>query len=304
MCEIIVVSDYKEANLITHGGRFHADDVMATVILMKYLGVAKVYRALKLPNDVSKDVIIYDIGEGAFDHHQIGRNGTRINGVPYASAGLVWREFGYKILSDSYDKNYVWKNMDKLVIQGIDAIDNNEMPRVDYPVDPLNISKILSSFNPTWNCEESYDEAFVRAVKFAEIVFDNSLRLSKSKSAAKQPVEDAIDNSKDGIMILNPFSPWRAVLFASENPKAKDIEFVVYPSNRGGYNWMCIEEDFNSKVHRRDVPKEWWGASEIELRRKTGIPTIRFCHVDGFIGGAETLEDTIKMVKLAQRLTS
>lgn len=301
MCEITVVENCKEANLITHGGRFHADDVFATVILMKCLGIAKVYRAIKLPKDIPDNVIVYDIGFGAYDHHQKGGNGKRWNGVPYASAGLIWRDFGGKLLENSCDSAYVLNIVDKGIIQGIDAIDNFDVPRIDYPTDIMSISQAVSFFNPVWDSDENIDEAFVKAVKFAEIIFDNVLKAAESKAKARQPVEDAISKADGNIMVLSPFSPWKNFLLKSENPKAKEIEFVVFPSNRGGYNWCCVDKDFYGREHRRDVPREWWGCAVEELRKKTGVPTANFCHVDGFIGGAETLEDTIQMVKLASK---
>lgn len=298
MCEIIVVNNHEEANLITHGGRFHADDVFATVIMMKYLGTAKVYRAIELPK-VKNNVIVYDIGWGAYDHHQKGGNGVRYNGVPYASAGLVWKEFGRAILNSSCDPYFVWKNIDKKIIQGVDAIDNYVMPRADYPIQPMSISKVISLFNPTWTSDESEDEAFIKAVRFAEVIFDNMVKSAESKAKARKIVGEAIENSSKHIMILNPFVPWQDFLFNSDNPKAKDIHFVVFPSDRGGYNWVCISKEFNRYENRKDVPKEWCGCTSEELQKLTGIATAKFCHVDGFIGGAETLEDTIKMVELA-----
>ena len=85
-----VVKDLKEANCITHSGKFHADEVMATVILEKIMTV-NLLRVSKVPKTINPDVIVFDIGGGKFDHHQENKNGERENGIPYASSGLVWR---------------------------------------------------------------------------------------------------------------------------------------------------------------------------------------------------------------------
>ena len=84
----------KEANAITHGGVFHADEVLATVILSKVLGDVTVCRTFKVPEELPKDVIVYDIRYGEFDHHQKGGNGVRGNGVPNAACVLIWKEIG------------------------------------------------------------------------------------------------------------------------------------------------------------------------------------------------------------------
>ena len=302
MCEIIVVDNYEDANLITHAGRFHADDVFATVILMKYFGVAKVYRAIEVPINVRKNVIVYDIGGGLYDHHQKGGNGTHYkSGVPYASAGLVWRDFGKYVLKNSSDPCFVWKTIDKRVIQGIDAIDNYVMPPVDYPAQPMSISKAISNFNPTWNSDENVNEAFVRAVRFAETIFDNMVKSAEARVEAQDIISAAIENSCNHIMVLEPFAPWFEFLYSSTNPKAQEIDFVVYPSNRGGYNWECVSKEYGGREYRKSVPKKWHGCNAEELRKITGIETAKFCHSDGFVGGAETFEDAIKMINLVYK---
>ena len=85
----------ESANACTHGGIFHADEVVASVILAKYHAMYfesnefVVCRTFKVPEDLNPDAIVYDIGGGQFDHHQRGGNGCRENGVPYSSAGLI-----------------------------------------------------------------------------------------------------------------------------------------------------------------------------------------------------------------------
>ena len=100
-------------------------------------------------------------------------------------------------------------------------------------------------------------------------------------------------------MLLNQFAPWQDFLFASENPKSSDIQFVVFPSNRGGYSWQCVPDAPGSFGQRKPVPAEWRGASAAELQELTGITTANFCHPNGFMGSAETLADAIAMAKLA-----
>ena len=39
----------------------------------------------------------YNPKENKFDHHQEGWNEKRGNGIPYATTGLIWKEYGKKI---------------------------------------------------------------------------------------------------------------------------------------------------------------------------------------------------------------
>lgn len=296
---IKLTTDVKAANVITHGGVFHADDVIATVILEKVLSDITVCRVFKVPEEINDDVIIYDIGSGKFDHHQPGGNGTRKNGVPYASAGLIWREFGHEFLSSTCNPDMIWNLVDKNLIQGIDATDNGTMPMADYPVHSLSVSQIISGFNPTWDSSVSADESFLKAVTFAKTIFDNILTTAASTAIAEDIVEKAIECSEGHIMLLDRFVPWQNYVFSSANPKADEIQFVVFPSNRGGFNWQCVPDAPGGFGQRKPVPVEWRGLNGSDLQKVTGISTATFCHPAGFIGSATTVEDAIALAKLA-----
>ena len=294
----------EQANVVTHGGVFHADEVLATVILSKVLGDITVLRTFKVPEGLSDNVIIYDIGFGRFDHHQKGGNGARENGVPYASVGLIWKEYGHQIVENTANPELVWELIDRDLIQGVDATDNGAMPKTESEstgpvVRNMSFSAIISSFNPTWDSSEDPDEAFIKAVEFAETVFENTLKNATAKAKAQKIVEEAIEKSQEHIMVLEQFVPWQEFIFASENPKAAEVQFVVFPSNRGGYNWQCVPDVLGSFGQRKTVPSEWRGLSGENLQRVTGVPTANFCHAAGFLGSAETFEDAYALAKLA-----
>lgn len=299
MTTIKTTKEMTKATAVTHGGVFHADEVIATVILSKILDDVTVFRTFKVPEELADDVIVYDIGRGEFDHHQKGGNGSRENGVPYAACGLIWKKFGHEVVADTPNPELVWNLIDRDLIQGIDAVDNGTMPAADYPAQAMSFSQVISGFNPNWDSSEDADEAFVKAVAFAEVVFDNMLATAVSKAKAQQIVEEAIEASEEHIMVLDQFVPWQDFIFASENEKAGDVQFVVFPSNRGGYNWQCVPDAFGSTGQRKPVPTEWRGLNGSDLQEVTGVETAVFCHQAGFIGSAKTLEDAIALAKLA-----
>ena len=287
------------ANVVTHGGVFHADEVLATVILSKVFGDITVLRTFKVPEDLPDDVIVYDIGSGKFDHHQKGGNGTRENGVPYASAGLIWKEYGYKLLKSTIYPELVWNIIDRDLIQGVDAIDNGAMPKSSSVAHNMSFSNIISSFNPTWDSNEDSDEAFIRAVEFAKIICENTLKNAESKVRAEKIVNDAIEISQEHIMVLSQYVPWQEFVFSSEIAKAADVQFVVFPSKRGGYNWQCVPDVLGGFGQRKPVPSEWKGLSGENLQKVTGVPTATFCHPAGFLGSAETFKGAYELAKLA-----
>lgn len=296
---IKTTKNQEQATVVTHGGVFHADEVLATVILSKVLGDITVLRTFKVPENLSNDVIVYDIGFGKFDHHQKGGNGTRKNGVPYAAVGLIWKEYGHKLVEDTL----VWELIDRDLIQGVDATDNGapkpESESTGPVVRNMSFSNAISGFNPTWDSNEDSDEAFAKAVEFAEIVFENTLKNATAKAKAQKIVEEAIEKSQEHIMVLDRFVPWQEVIFSSENAKASEVLFVVFPSNRGGYNWQCVPDVLGGFDQRKPVPSEWKGLSGEKLQKVTGITTATFCHPAGFLGSAETFKDAYALAKLA-----
>ena len=300
---IKMTNDFKKANLITHGGVFHADDVMATVILEKIFGCVTVCRVSEVPKDLDANIIVYDIGGGQWDHHQKGGNGTRKNGVTYAAAGLIWRDFGNDVIKKfSTNTNFyeVWNSVDKMLIQGIDATDNGFVNNPNYQeVSSMSICQLISNYNPLWDEETNYDYAFVRACKVARETLENVIKKAISTCKAKKYVKEAIDSSSNHIMILKQFVPWQRHLYLSTNPKAMEIWFVIYPSLRGGYNWQTVTTDLKQHIPMKPVPQEWCGLKGEELQKITGVNTAIFCHDGGFVGSAETIQDAIKMAQKA-----
>lgn len=296
-----IVKKTSEANAITHSGVFHADEVMATAILNKVFDNLILCRTFKVPAEVAAPVIVFDIGGGQYDHHQKGGNGCRENGVPYSSCGLIWRDFGHMIpeVSESANPELVWSLIDRDLILGIDAIDNGKMPKTDAICKPMTVSAAISGFNPSWDSTEDSDTAFLKAVEFTTLILDNALAYAVSKAKAESIVEEAIDRTEGPVMVLDKFAPWQEFIFSSKNEKAKDILFVVFPSNRGGYNWQCVPVSLGSFAQRHPVPQEWRGLNSKALQDVTGVNTATFCHNAGFIGGAETLEDAIRLAQIA-----
>lgn len=288
-----------EATAITHGGVFHADDVMTAVILSKVFGNITLLRTFKVPEDISDDIIVFDIGMGKYDHHQRGGNGARDNGVPYAACGLIWKAFGPQLLEGVENAELVWKLIDRDLIQGIDANDNGVMPKADYVAENTSFSRIISDFNPGWDSDVEPDEAFAEAVQLATMVFNQALKQAMSKAKAQTLVEEAITASENGLMVLERFVPWQEFVFNSQNPKAESVLFVVYPSNRGGFNWQCVPDRLNGFGQRKPIPSEWKGLREADLQLATGVATATFCHPTGFIGGAATKADAIAIAMKA-----
>lgn len=305
MRNVRIVHNIKDANAITHAGSFHADEIMATVMLAQFQDI-NLMRVLEVPKGVSEDIIVYDIGEGKFDHHQKDVKEKRpYSATPYASAGLIWKEYYREILPlfDCPKKYYedVMIDVDKTLIECIDGSDNGVRPfagKSFYRV--KSIYQVISNFNPLWDEGEIEEERFLEAVDFANIVFVNSVRNSVAKYKAKDIVEKAIDEINGHTIILSSYMPWEDHIFNSKNDKAKRVWYVIYPSKRGGYSVQCVPDKPGSFGQRHCLPKEWHGLRDGALREKCGIKSAIFVHSTGFMGSCRTLEDAKEMARIAE----
>lgn len=315
-------------NLYTHDGQFHADEVFATAMFSIISDDLNIVRGSD--TDLPKDTvnwIIYDIGGGELDHHSPEnkeRNGTHPGTViPYAACGLVWKKYYRDVLEaldcpESY-MDTVFRRVNTSLILGIDAADNGYDPvlgvmedlnldehiRTDIAAQArvgMTVSQVIKDFNPPWNSSMDPFEAFMDAVSFAKDILLNRIDSVISSLDGRDYVQQCIYYSSDHMMIMDEFAPWEGVIYSrsSFDPKAHDIWFVISPALRGGWNVQCVLNNSDDRTsYRCALPESWYGLRYEELQTASGIPTAIFCHPTGFLAGAETKSDAVKMAQRA-----
>lgn len=296
--EIKIVDNESEADFITHSGTFHADEVMATVILLNKFGSLKLFRCNKPTNT---NAFIYDVGFGDFDHHGIDFDLKRHNGIKYASCGLVWQKFGMDIINKLKidDIESFVESVDKNLIMDIDRDDNGQALDNAPKIKQQSIPNLIAAFNPAWNDDLKENECFLNAVYFANTIFNNIIKKMRAKEDARKIIEEKIDESKDGVLILDCYMPWKDIVLSSNNKKAEEILYAIFPSKRGGYNVVATPISVGSFDVKKPFPKEWAGKEDEELKEISGVDTITFCHKNLFICACKTFEDAIRIAKIA-----
>ena len=262
----------------THGGQFHADDVFSAALLKILWPDIKIIRGNKVPDNF--DGLIFDIGLGKFDHHQ-KNNECRPNGVPYASFGKLWREFGLKIVS----KNAFLK-IDKCLCSPIDYADNTGK------FDTLTMA--IKSMNSPWFSNSNNYSEFIKAVNIAKELLLATIKKVENDEKAEILLESNILVDNNGIIILQKYVPWKKLI-------GTDAKFVIYPSNRGGYNAQIVA-DINHPA-TWGFPPEWYGLTKEELVEVSGIKELNFCHISGFVVNGSTLDSVINACNLAINFT-
>lgn len=265
---------------LTHGGRFHADDVFSTALLQIICPEIVVKRVFKVPEGYAEKGLVFDIGGGTFDHHQMGAP-VRENGVPYAAFGLLWREIGEELLGEDEAAKF-----DEQFIQPLDLDDNTGC---GHP-----LANMIADFNPLWDEDIAPDDCFRQAVPVAKTILEKRFRNIRGIGRARQLVENALQDMTDGIVVLPRFAPWKAVLIDSP------AEFVVYPSQRGGYSAQVVPVPGGTEA-KIPFPAAWAGKEEKELPIISGIPSLRFCHAGRFLIATQTMEDAMDACKKARQ---
>ena len=262
----------------THGGKFHADDVFSSALLLYLNPEITIFRGSKVPEDFSG--IVFDIGRGEFDHHQKDSR-IRENGIPYAAFGLLWEALGADILGEElaakFDEDFV------------QPLDNN-----DNPGEKNELATLIGNFNPSWDARGGSDDAFFQAVRVAGMILENKFERYRGNERADKRVEELLQkhDPADRVLILPEFIPCQKALVET------DIAFVIFPSNRGGY---CIQPQKReySMNYKCAFPEEWLGSEGEELVRETGLESAIFCHKGGFLMTVGKQEEAVRACEIA-----
>lgn len=273
MSRLIEQIKQKDACAFTHGGKFHADDVFSSALLLYINPEISITRGNSVPDDFTG--IVFDIGRGEFDHHQKDSR-IRENGVPYAAFGLLWEAVGADILGKELAVKF-----DESFVQPLDNNDNTG--------EKNELATLIGNFNPSWDYEGGSDEAFFQAVSVAGMILENKFERYRGNERADKRVEEVLakHDPASRILVLPEFIPCQKAL--SET----DIAFVIFPSNRGGF---CIQPQKReySMNYKCSFPAEWLGLEGEELVNATGIPGAIFCHKGGFIMTVKEQDEAVK----------
>ncbi len=267
----------------THAGRFHADDVFSAALLKILNPNIVIKRGFKVPSNY--DGIVFDIGDGEFDHHA-KNSPVRENKVPYAAFGLLWKKYGEELLPKEQAQR-----VDYHFIQPLDLDDNTGSGN--------QLAQLISAYNPAWDSDEDIEDCFNRAVKTATELLSLKIEGLQAINRAENYVNEALKNMKNGIVVLEKYAPWKQQLI----PDSK-AEFVIYPSQRGGFCAQAVPVSFSSNALKISFPAEWAGMQEHELKAISNLETLRFCHVGRFLVTTQTKEDAVEACILAKELHS
>lgn len=284
-----------DKTIVTHNGNFHADDVFSVALFKRILPSFTLIRT-RDPELIKSADIVLDVGlehdpeRDRFDHHQRGGAGERENGIPYSSFGLIWQKYGLQACGGSQE---VADGVDAGLVSTIDAIDCGHVEGVQ---EGISLSHAIGMFNPTWQEDTHFDDAFNEAVEFASRVLARFIAAASGGISAKAIVAKAISDAADPrVIVLNQYTPWKRTV----RTLSEEALYVIYPSQTGEWRIQTVPVEHGSFENRKSLPASWAGLSGVELQAVTGIEDAVFCHNGLFIAGAGSFAGTMQMATMA-----
>ena len=295
----------KHYKMVTHNLRFHVDDVFACAVLALVIekngGTWEVMRTRDPEPTASADIVfdvdgVYDQATLRFDHHQKGGAGTHADGIPYATFGLVWKEFGMEL---ALDKG-VFEKIEKELVEPVDAEDNGiSIVNIPGEIRPFMIQDILYLSRATWKEDDSQnDVGFLEQVDFAKKMLLRLIKVDTDIKAGDGLAEKDYNSAPDKRLIITE-GPYPVMDFLES---VSEPLFVVRENtgkDNNGWRVLTVRKSPNSFENRKDLPKEWAGLRDEEMAKVSGVPDAIFCHNGLFLAVAKSKEGALALAQKA-----
>lgn len=299
------MTDRTIATIGTHSGSFHADDALGCAVIATLYPSATITRSRDMGILAQCDILVdvggeYDEARQRFDHHQKGFDEKRLNGIPYAGAGLVWKTYGRRYVQllvpelSAEEAGQVVSRVDELFIQHADAMDSGIA--VDGPFD-YGFTGLIHGLNNTWAESDPDDERFELALYMAATALRSVTVGQAAQIRANTMVQKAEQQADGRILVMDVARlPYEEYVVAH----MPEVLFAVYPESQGRqYQVKVIPQVIGQFKARVDLPAEWAGLRDGALAAVTGVVDAVFCHNGRFIAGASSLEGALALAHMA-----
>ncbi|ANQ08908.1 Uncharacterized protein PCOAH_00034170 [Plasmodium coatneyi] len=307
----------------THSGRFHTDEILATVML-KFLPEykdAKIIRTRDQEKLNQCDVVVdvggvYDHEKKRYDHHQKEFNGTLDDqhDIRLSSAGLIYKHYAKDVfrkgfgITDEEKVNTLYDKIYTAFIESVDALDNgiNQHEGVAKYQINTTLQHRVNRFNPNFlENEANEDERFMEAAKIVKEEFVNFVNYySKvwyaAKSITLEAIKDRYNFHPSGrVIFLKRHCPYYDHVYdIEEELNLKDeILFCIYNDRYQECRCGTISKKNEAFTIRLPFPKSFRGLQGEQLEKVSNIPGLSFVHYSGFTSGGKNVDCLLKLVE-------
>jgi uncharacterized UPF0160 family protein len=277
--------------VVTHSGKFHADDVLSWGLLQQFYPYSMAITRTRKQAIIDKADIVFDVGGlydpslGRFDHHQNEYQGE------YSSAGMLleWLE------KESYVSEKITLALRERLVNYVDDVDNGR-----FETSKLRpcFATIVDLFNRSANSLEEFDQQFIKAASLAKTLIENIIleveALEKSSTIVEEEMKRTLDSGFN-ILELPYYLPWKQAYFANQG-SSHPTEFVLFPTLEKTWQVVAIPPIEESFAQKRSFPKSWAGLRDSDLTAVTGEESI-FCHKNRFIAVFKTKTAALSAMK-------
>jgi uncharacterized UPF0160 family protein len=307
--------------ILTHSGSFHADDVFGVAVLAALHPDHSIARTRDMAAIAQADFAVdvggeWDPARGRFDHHQRGFDGARDGGGEgYASAGLVWREFGVAYVRhvaagmgaslDLAATTRIAEDLDTSLVRYLDMVDTGAAM---VAPGAFGVSSLVAALNSTWFEEQGLSteaqgalqlERFQEGVALMQRYLQRLVLRRVGQELAADRVRAAPRLLGGRVLHLAEGGmPWTRVVL-DEMP---EVLFVLYPERDDSgerHVLRTVPVKADSFDARRDLPVAWAGLRDAQLAAVSGVPDALFCHTNVFIAVARSFEGALRLAELA-----
>lgn len=300
--------DFSNYKAVTHSGKPHVDDLLCEHLLrilgMHVIRVSReeystIYEPMAvrhredpfMTSEGEKRLVFFDIGGGRFD----GKPQTqiRLNGVPYSSFGLIFKDYGQYLLEHHVDPtdplfDETLERIDDLFVSAIDAhmAGISQMPNNAYRWTPYALATIQ---NTNYNM---YGEAFVQTLLHAVIEEIYQMTCDDTR------VREAIKEVEDHLLVLDLGCSFvREAQAHNFNANHKDKIWLVVHPNTEGWTLRCMPSILDPGDVVIRLPGTWLRQPPVGCRNDGRT----FVHKRLMMATFDTKEQAIDAARLAMR---
>ena len=298
----------------THNGIFHSDDVVAVAIICMLHSNEEVWVVRSRNTEVlDKCDICVDIGGGLYDHHMPGFDLARADGVKYASAGLIWKEFGETVILNSLEECDLIDVLSDYCCKIASQVDANLIKYVDAEDNGIELGEhhlsFISSFLPMWyESKPDFDLQFSKVLSTTITVLEREIGQIIGEVYATKEILNRTESCmffSDSILeIPSQTIPWLTTIcsYNKADKSNNSVKFVIFPYPAGG--WAAQSVPPSEKERFKQIvpfPKAWAGQT-LELPQISGVEDATFCHSGCFFARAMSRSGIIKLCQIALEL--
>lgn len=306
--------------IVTHSGSFHADDVFGVAVLAALHPDHAIVRTREADAIAQGDFAVdvggeWDAARGRFDHHQRGFDGARPGAEGYASAGLVWREYGKAYVEhvargmqatlDPSVHVRIAADIDASLVRYLDLVDTGAAM---VAPGAFGVSTQMAVLNSTWLEEQGLDgegKARLQLERFREAMatMERFLHRLVQRRVGQELAADRVRGAErvlDGrvLFLAEGGMPWTSVVVA-EMPQVLLVLYAESDASGQRHVLRTVPVEAGSFDARMDLPAEWAGLRDEELAAATGVPDALFCHTNLFIAVARSHAGALRLAELA-----